>query len=103
VAARRAVRHRGLTSVLVFDLDVHQGDGTAAIFHDDPSVRSNYTTVSALLSSLLTPLPSLSLQVFTVSIHCQENFPFRKSTSDIDVGLVRTHHHLAAPYHHRNP
>ena len=47
VAARRAVRHRGLTSVLVFDLDVHQGDGTAAIFHDDPSVRSNYTTVSA--------------------------------------------------------
>ena len=36
--------------------------------------------------------PRLALpQVFTVSVHCQENFPFRKSTSDIDVGLVSPH------------
>jgi acetoin utilization deacetylase AcuC-like enzyme len=46
----------------VIDLDVHQGDGTAAIFADDPDV-------------------------FTVSIHGQNNFPFRKQSSRVDVGL----------------
>jgi acetoin utilization deacetylase AcuC-like enzyme len=48
--------------VLMVDLDVHQGDGTAAIFADDPTV-------------------------FTFSIHCEANFPFRKQKSDLDVGL----------------
>jgi acetoin utilization deacetylase AcuC-like enzyme len=46
----------------VFDLDVHQGDGTAEIFSHDPDV-------------------------FTLSIHCQSNFPFRKQTSKLDVAL----------------
>jgi acetoin utilization deacetylase AcuC-like enzyme len=46
----------------VIDLDVHQGDGTAQIFQDD-------------------------LEVFTVSIHCASNFPFRKQKSTIDVAL----------------
>jgi acetoin utilization deacetylase AcuC-like enzyme len=46
----------------VIDLDVHQGDGTAEIFHDDPNV-------------------------FTLSIHCDSNFPFRKKTSSLDVSL----------------
>jgi acetoin utilization deacetylase AcuC-like enzyme len=46
----------------VIDLDVHQGDGTAEIFQDDPSV-------------------------FTLSIHCQSNFPFRKKQSRLDVSL----------------
>jgi acetoin utilization deacetylase AcuC-like enzyme len=46
----------------VIDLDVHQGDGTAEIFaHDD--------------------------DVFTLSIHCQSNFPFRKQVSKLDVAL----------------
>ncbi len=48
--------------VLVIDLDVHQGNGTAAIFRDDPSV-------------------------FTLSMHGAKNFPFRKETSDLDVEL----------------
>lgn len=48
--------------VLIFDLDVHQGDGTAAILADEP-------------------------RAFTCSIHCEKNFPFRKSRSDLDVGL----------------
>ncbi|MBL8307499.1 MAG: histone deacetylase [Rubrivivax sp.] len=52
---------RGLR-VLVVDLDVHQGNGTAAIFRDDPSV-------------------------FTLSLHGQRNFPFRKEASDLDVEL----------------
>lgn len=48
--------------VLVIDLDVHQGDGTAAIFADDPTV-------------------------FTLSLHGARNFPVRKAISDMDVEL----------------
>lgn len=62
VAARWAQRTRGVRQVLVVDLDVHQGDGTAAIFQDDPSV-------------------------FTFSMHCGDNFPFRKQTGDLDIEL----------------
>ena len=62
VAARVAQRDHGIQRVLVVDLDVHQGDGTAALFADDPSV-------------------------FTFSIHCARNFPFRKQRSDLDVAL----------------
>ncbi len=47
----------------VVDLDVHQGDGTAQIFQDDPDV-------------------------LTLSVHCQVNFPFRKQQSKIDVSLA---------------
>jgi acetoin utilization deacetylase AcuC-like enzyme len=50
--------------VLVVDLDVHQGDGTADIFADDP-------------------------RVFTFSMHCGANFPARKKASDLDVSLPR--------------
>ncbi|MFZ5547669.1 MAG: histone deacetylase [Pseudomonadota bacterium] len=55
-------RHRALLRVLVVDLDVHQGNGTAAIFADDPTV-------------------------FTFSMHGARNFPFRKVASDLDVEL----------------
>ena len=48
--------------VAVIDLDVHQGNGTAHIFANDPSV-------------------------FTLSLHGQKNFPFRKEASDLDVEL----------------
>ncbi|MCB0064813.1 MAG: histone deacetylase [Caldilineaceae bacterium] len=62
--AARVVQQLGLAKrILVVDLDVHQGDGTAAIFHDDPSV-------------------------FTFSMHCGANFPFRKHPSDLDVALA---------------
>lgn len=67
VAARlmQAERQRSagsLLRVLVIDADVHQGDGTAAIFHDDPSV-------------------------FTLSVHAARNYPFTKERSDLDVEL----------------
>ena len=62
VAARIAQRDHGIGRVLVVDLDVHQGNGTAAIFADDPSV-------------------------FTLSLHAASNFPFRKEQSDLDVEL----------------
>ena len=48
--------------VAVIDLDVHQGNGTARIFQGDESV-------------------------FTLSLHGEKNFPFRKEASDLDVGL----------------
>ncbi|HET6827244.1 MAG TPA: histone deacetylase [Ramlibacter sp.] len=48
--------------VAVIDLDVHQGNGTASIFRNDPTV-------------------------FTLSLHGQKNFPFRKEASDLDVNL----------------
>ena len=54
--------HRRLLRVAVIDLDVHQGNGTAAIFRDDPTV-------------------------FTLSMHGEKNFPFRKEASDLDVNL----------------
>ena len=54
--------HRQLLRVMVIDLDVHQGNGTAAIFADDPTV-------------------------FTLSLHGAKNFPFRKEAGSLDVDL----------------
>ena len=54
---------KGLASnVLVIDCDVHQGDGTAKIFAGNE-------------------------RVFTFSLHCEDNWPTRKATSDFDLGL----------------
>jgi acetoin utilization deacetylase AcuC-like enzyme len=62
VAARVMQRDRADIDVLIFDADVHQGDGTAAIFRDDPTV-------------------------FTCSIHGRKNYPYTKERSDLDVAL----------------
>ena len=51
------------SQVLIVDLDVHQGDGTAFMFQDDPSV-------------------------FTLSVHNAKNFPLTKQQSDLDVALA---------------
>ena len=59
----RALQAAGrIARAAVVDLDVHQGNGTAAIFSGDASV-------------------------FTFSMHGQHNFPFRKQPSSLDVGL----------------
>ena len=55
-------RHRQLLRVAVIDLDVHQGNGTAAIFADDDTV-------------------------ITLSLHGAKNFPFRKQAGDLDIDL----------------
>lgn len=62
VAARLLQAEGRISQVLVVDLDVHQGDGTARIFEGDPSV-------------------------FTFSMHAEKNFPHRKAVSDLDVEL----------------
>ena len=59
----RALQAAGsIRRALVVDLDVHQGNGTAAVFAGDPDV-------------------------FTFSIHGERNFPFRKQRSSLDIGL----------------
>ena len=66
--AARTLQHDALSAgkapprVAVIDLDVHQGNGTASIFAADDSV-------------------------FTLSVHGERNFPFRKEPGDLDVGL----------------
>ncbi len=61
IAIKRAKKEGLLTRALVVDCDVHQGNGTAVIFADDPDV-------------------------FTFSIHQEHNFPV-KQKSDLDIGL----------------
>lgn len=63
VAARAMQAQRRGLRVAVIDLDVHQGNGTASIFRNDPTV-------------------------FTLSLHGEKNFPFRKEDSDLDVPLA---------------
>lgn len=62
IAARAMQEEEGIGRVAIVDCDVHQGDGSAAIFQDDASV-------------------------FTFSIHGAKNFPFRKQRSDLDIEL----------------
>ena len=63
VAARVLLAEGAVQRLLVVDLDVHQGDGTAWIFADEP-------------------------RVFTFSAHCASNFPLRKQHSDLDLPLA---------------
>jgi acetoin utilization deacetylase AcuC-like enzyme len=62
VAARVLLDEGLVRRVLVIDLDVHQGDGTADILAGDPAV-------------------------FTLSIHCRANYPAHKKQSSLDVAL----------------
>ena len=65
ICARVAKRdYKTVNNVLIIDLDVHQGDGTASIFSNDDSV-------------------------FTFSMHCESNFPLRKMVSDLDIPLKK--------------
>lgn len=62
IAARLMQAERRLRKVAIVDLDVHQGNGTASILaHDD--------------------------SVFTLSLHAEHNYPFKKERSDLDVAL----------------
>jgi len=59
----RYLQEKGLANnILIVDLDVHQGNGTAEIFHNDPTV-------------------------FTFSMHGKSNYPFHKEKSDLDIPL----------------
>lgn len=62
VASLVLLAERRIDNILVIDLDVHQGDGTAEILADEP-------------------------RVFTFSMHSEKNYPVRKAVSDLDVPL----------------
>lgn len=62
VAARVMQAEGRAERIVILDCDVHQGNGTAAIFSEDPSV-------------------------YTFSIHAAKNFPFHKEPSDLDIAL----------------
>jgi acetoin utilization deacetylase AcuC-like enzyme len=62
IAANFLLRHELAKKILVVDLDVHQGNGTAEIFRDRP-------------------------EVFTFSMHCEANYPLQKEQSDLDIPL----------------
>ena len=64
VAAHTLLENGSANRVLIFDCDVHQGDGTATCVADNPNI-------------------------FSLSIHCEKNFPTRKQQSDWDIGLDR--------------
>ncbi|KAA5544042.1 histone deacetylase family protein [Adhaeribacter rhizoryzae] len=62
IAANYLLKHHNISRILVIDLDVHQGNGTAQIFAQEP-------------------------RVFTFSMHSGHNYPFHKEQSDLDVPL----------------
>ncbi|KAB7528960.1 histone deacetylase [Flagellimonas olearia] len=64
IGARYLQQHHFAKQILIIDLDVHQGNGTAEIFRDDPTV-------------------------FTFSMHGKGNYPFKKETSDLDIPLEK--------------
>ena len=64
IGARYLQRNRQINNILIVDLDVHQGNGTAEIFQTDRSV-------------------------FTFSMHGKGNYPFKKEVSDLDIALEK--------------
>ncbi|NDV92779.1 histone deacetylase [Alteromonas sp. 345S023] len=64
LAAKTMQSYRHIDTVMIIDLDVHQGDGTAKLAENDASV-------------------------FTLSLHGEKNFPHRKQVSDLDFGLPK--------------
>jgi len=62
IGARFLQQHHNIKNILIVDLDVHQGNGTAEIFDGDASV-------------------------FTFSMHGASNYPFKKERSDLDIPL----------------
>ena len=62
VAAKKLITEYHIKNILIFDLDVHQGDGTAKIFENDENV-------------------------FTLSIHSKKNYPLNKQLSNLDIEL----------------
>ncbi|MFT7388165.1 MAG: acetoin utilization deacetylase AcuC-like enzyme [Candidatus Endobugula sp.] len=62
ITAKALLAQKKVAKLLIFDCDVHQGDGTASILGDDD-------------------------RAYTCSIHCEKNFPAKKALSNYDVGL----------------
>ncbi len=64
VCTRIATRDFNLKNIIIIDLDVHQGDGTASILQYDDNL-------------------------FTFSMHCEKNYPLKKEKSNLDINLKK--------------
>jgi acetoin utilization deacetylase AcuC-like enzyme len=88
VAIRRMQRDGKITRAMTVDCDVHQGNGTAAIFAGPRIPGGPLPSTSA---SVLNPAPTLrhghTGDVFTISLHQENNYPASKPPSSIDVNL----------------
>ena len=60
IAANYLIKKKLAERIMIIDLDVHQGNGTASIFKSNP-------------------------EIFTISFHGKKNYPFRKEKSDVDI------------------
>ena len=63
IAANYLINNNLANKIIIVDLDVHQGNGTASIFNNKKNV-------------------------FTISFHGEKNYPFKKEKSDLDVGFL---------------
>ena len=64
ITAQALIKSGRVQRVLIFDCDVHQGDGTARILEHEANI-------------------------FTCSVHCEKNFPVRKAESDLDMNIAK--------------
>lgn len=64
VVAASLLLEQGLDKILIVDLDVHQGDGSALLLANEP-------------------------RIITCSLHCEKNFPYRKQHSDWDIAVAK--------------
>jgi len=101
VAIRRMQRDGRITRAMTVDCDVHQGNGTAAIF---AGVRVPTGGLPSTSASTLNPAGSAKVRnahagdVFTISLHQENNYPMWKPPSSIDVDLpdgIGDHDYLA--------
>ncbi|GAX76398.1 hypothetical protein CEUSTIGMA_g3843.t1 [Chlamydomonas eustigma] len=85
-----------VNKVLILDLDVHQGDGTASMIKGSIMVMPQGDGTASMIKGPCMVLPqgdgTASIfqgrsDVFTLSVHCESNFPARKQKSTLDIGL----------------
>jgi acetoin utilization deacetylase AcuC-like enzyme len=90
IAIRRMQYDKKINRAMTLDCDVHQGNGTAAIF---PSVRNRRAPLPSTGAPTLNPVPPAEAlnthdgEVFTISLHQENNYPMWKPPSAIDVNL----------------
>src|SRR5579862_6412876 len=90
VAIRRMQRDDKIRTAMTVDCDVHQGNGTAAIF---AGVRVPTDALPSAATSTVAPTRPAKIRnahagdVFTISLHQENNYPARKPPSSIDVDL----------------
>jgi len=90
IAVRRMLKDGKVAHAMVLDCDVHQGNGTAVIFGANPKLTNPQPAWSANLFQPPRPVSmkeAAASNVFTVSLHQENNYPAWKPPSSIDVNL----------------